>query len=123
MQGDAASVAYYKSSFPDNTAACTVVCVKGAIDNRLEEDLEKALPGLIDQAVSVRIFYRPHEALEGSSYPNSSCTAHIDLPHIRRAQHAPQTRQRAHHTHSMHLRRDDRQGRLGLRVVHPGIVG
>ena len=67
-EGKAASAIYYRSSFPNVAAACTVICAKGALDDETEAKLEKALPGLIDQALSVRMFYRPHQALEGNPH-------------------------------------------------------
>lgn len=57
---------YLKSSFPGDASACTVVCVKGEIDEEVEGQLEIALPGLFDHPTSVRMFYRPSHELEGT---------------------------------------------------------
>lgn len=69
MTIEGTTVSYFKSCFPNDAAACTVVCVKGAIDEETEAEVKKSLPGLIDQATSIRVFYRPSKNLEGMSMP------------------------------------------------------
>ncbi|KIP07008.1 hypothetical protein PHLGIDRAFT_106172 [Phlebiopsis gigantea 11061_1 CR5-6] len=64
VEGKAASLIYFRSSFASAVAACTVVCVKGPVGDEMEGELEKVLPELIEQALTIRMFYRPHESLE-----------------------------------------------------------
>ncbi|KAJ3554772.1 hypothetical protein NM688_g2937 [Phlebia brevispora] len=60
---DGTAIHWSISSFPSNAATCSVICIKGDVSEQLEAEFHKQVPNLLDNALSVRVFYRPSVTL------------------------------------------------------------
>ncbi|KAI0089326.1 hypothetical protein BDY19DRAFT_1041644 [Irpex rosettiformis] len=70
------AIFWARSTFINNASPITIICIRGAVDDRAETSLSEALPSLWDSALLVRVFYRPSDILD---YPDFMLR-HTDLP-------------------------------------------
>ncbi|PSS35447.1 hypothetical protein PHLCEN_2v1602 [Hermanssonia centrifuga] len=66
ISGTSGFVHWTLSNFGDRPSLCAVICVRGDLDEIMEFKLKEQLPGVLARALSVRVFYRPSEAISGA---------------------------------------------------------